>query len=179
MSEAISQLTDSNFEGEVISSEKPVLVDFWAVWCGPCKMIAPELKKLSEEKSGELKIGRLNVDDNRDIAIKYGISSIPTLLLFKNGEVVKKLIGAMSKDKILTEIGLTPEEFIQIKVEFSNENNWDSDVVCFGSLSYCCMRRNGCSRRDLALVERYPNKSLEEIMKIYFLRFLRRSVIVI
>ncbi|MBA7706176.1 Thioredoxin C-1 [subsurface metagenome] len=67
-------------------------------------MIAPELKKLSEEKSGELKIGRLNVDDNRDIAIKYGISSIPTLLLFKNGEVVKKLIGAMSKDKILTEI---------------------------------------------------------------------------
>jgi len=104
MSEAISQLTDSNFEGEVISSEKPFLVDFWAVWCGPCKMIAPELKKLSEEKSGELKIGRLNVDDNRDIAIKYGISSIPTLLLFKNGEVVKKLIGAMSKDKILTEI---------------------------------------------------------------------------
>jgi len=104
MSEAISQLTDSNFEDEVISSEKPVLVDFWAVWCGPCLMIAPELKKLSEEKSGELKIGRLNVDDNRDIAIKYGISSIPTLLLFKNGEVVKKLIGAMSKDKILTEI---------------------------------------------------------------------------
>jgi len=104
MSEAIYQLTDSNFEGEVISSEKPVLVDFWAVWCGPCRMIAPEIKKLAEEKSGELKIGRLNVDDNRDIAIKYGISSIPTLLLFKNGEVVKKLIGAMSKDKILTEI---------------------------------------------------------------------------
>lgn len=72
------------------------------------------------------------------------------------------------RDKILTEIGLTPEEFIQIKVEFSNENNWDSEVVCFGSLSYCCMRRNGCSRRDLALVERYPNKSFEEIMKIYF-----------
>jgi len=72
------------------------------------------------------------------------------------------------RDKILTEIGLTPEEFIQIKVEFSNENNWDSEVVCFGSLSYCCMRRNGCSRRDLALVERYPYKSLEEIMKIYF-----------
>jgi len=104
MPEAIYQLTDSNFEGEVINSEKPVLVDFWAVWCGPCKMIAQELQKLSEEKSGELKIGKLNVDDNRDIAIKYGISSIPTLLLFKNGEVVRKLIGAMSKDKILTEI---------------------------------------------------------------------------
>lgn len=72
------------------------------------------------------------------------------------------------RDEIFTEIGLTPEEFIQIKVEFSNENNWDSEVVCFGSLSYCCMRRNGCPRRDLALVERYPTKSLEEIMKIYF-----------
>ena len=72
------------------------------------------------------------------------------------------------RDEILTEIGLTPEEFMQIKEEFSNENNWDSEIVCFGSLSYCCMRRNGCSRRDLALVERYPNKSLEEIMKIYF-----------
>ena len=71
------------------------------------------------------------------------------------------------RDEILTEIGLTPEEFMQIKEEFSNENNWDSEIVCFGSLSYCCMRRNGCSRRDLALAERYPNKSLEEMMKIY------------
>ncbi len=104
MVEPISQLTDSNFESEVISSEKPVMVDFWAVWCGPCKMIVPELEKLSEEKSGELKIGRLNVDDNRDTAIKYGITSIPTLLLFKGGQVVKTLIGAMPKDKILTEI---------------------------------------------------------------------------
>ena len=72
------------------------------------------------------------------------------------------------RDEILIEIGLTPEEFMQIKEEFSNENNWDSEVVCFGSLSYCCMRRRGCSRRDIALVERYPNKSLEEMMKIYF-----------
>ena len=100
---AIYQLTDSNFEGEVINSEKPVLVDFWAVWCGPCRAIAPEIEKLAEEKSEELKIGKLNVDDNRDTAIKYGISSIPTLLLFKNGEVVKKII-AMSKNEILTEI---------------------------------------------------------------------------
>lgn len=100
---AISQLTDSNFEGEVINSEKPVLVDFWAVWCGPCRAIAPEIEKLAEEKIAELKIGKLNVDDNRDTAIKYGISSIPTLLLFKNGEVVKKII-AMSKNEILTEI---------------------------------------------------------------------------
>jgi thioredoxin 1 len=103
MSGAISQLTDSNFEGEVINSEKPVLVDFWAVWCGPCRAIAPEIEKLAEEKSEELKIGKLNVDENRDTAIKYGISSIPTLLLFKNGEVVKKII-AMSKNEIITEI---------------------------------------------------------------------------
>ncbi|MDP3011162.1 MAG: thioredoxin [Candidatus Hydromicrobium sp.] len=104
MSGAISQLTDSNFEGEVINSEKPVLVDFWAVWCGPCRVITPEIEKLAGEKSEELKIGKLNVDENRDTAIKYSISSIPTLLLFKNGEVVKKIIGIMSKDKILTEI---------------------------------------------------------------------------
>ena len=104
MSEAMIQLSDSNFESEVINSPKPVLVDFWAVWCGPCIMITPELEKLAAEKGDQLKIGKLNVDDNRDTAMKYSISSIPTLLLFKNGEIVKKLIGVMSKEKILTEI---------------------------------------------------------------------------
>jgi len=104
MSEAITQLSDSNFESEVINSPKPILVDFWAEWCGPCKMIAPELEKLAAEKNEQLKIGKLNVDDNRETAMKYSISSIPTLLLFKNGELVKKLIGVMSKDKIITEI---------------------------------------------------------------------------
>ena len=104
MSEAITQLSDSNFESEVINSQKPILVDFWAEWCGPCKMIAPELEKLAAEKNEQLRIGKLNVDDNRDTAMKYSISSIPTLLLFKNGEIVKKLIGVMSKDKIITEI---------------------------------------------------------------------------
>lgn len=104
MPESIGQLTDSNFESEVLSSEKPVLVDFWAVWCGPCKMVEPELEKLAEEKSEELRVGRLNVDDNRDIAVKYGITAIPTMILFKKGQVVKKLIGVMPKDKILTEI---------------------------------------------------------------------------
>lgn len=104
MSEGIIELTDSNFEDEVIKSESPVLVDFWAVWCGPCKMIEPEIEKLLDEKRDALKIGRLNVDDNRDTAIKFGISSIPTLLLFKNGEVKEKLVGAMSKDRILDKI---------------------------------------------------------------------------
>ena len=104
MSEGIIQLTDSNFESEVIESEHPVLVDFWAVWCGPCKMVEPEIEKISDEKKDSLKIGRLNVDDNRDTAIEFGISSIPTLLLFKNGEVKEKLVGAMSKDRILDKI---------------------------------------------------------------------------
>ncbi len=104
MSEGIIQLTDDNFDSEVSNNEVPILVDFWAVWCGPCKMIAPELEKLYEEKKDVLRIGKLNVDENRDIAIRYGITSIPTLMLFKNGQVVKKIIGAMPKDKILAEI---------------------------------------------------------------------------
>jgi len=98
------QLSDSNFDQEVLGSDLPVLVDFWAVWCGPCKMIAPEIEKLADEKNDVLKVGKLNVDENRDTAIKFGISSIPTLLLFKDGKVAKKLVGAMSKDKILNEI---------------------------------------------------------------------------
>jgi thioredoxin 1 len=99
-------ITQENFETEVINSSTPVLIDFWAVWCGPCKMVEPELDKIAAEKPDNvLKIVRLNVDQNREIAIKYGISSIPTLLLFKDGEIAKKLVGAMPKDRILREIG--------------------------------------------------------------------------
>jgi thioredoxin 1 len=103
MSDDFIQLTDSNFDSE-ISKSVPLLVDFWAVWCGPCKMITPELEKLNAEKKDVLRIGKLNVDENRNTAIKYGITSIPTLLLFKDGQEVKKLIGAMPKDRILDEI---------------------------------------------------------------------------
>lgn len=100
----VMEVTDSNFDSEVLKSNIPVLVDFWAVWCGPCKMVAPEVEKLAAEKADVLKIGKLNVDENRDTAIKYSITSIPSLLLFKDGQMVKKLVGAMSKDRILYEI---------------------------------------------------------------------------
>lgn len=104
MSEGMIELTDSNFDSEISKTETPILVDFWAVWCGPCRMVAPELEKLLAEKKDVLRIGKLNVDENRNISIKFSISSIPTLLLFKNGEMVKKMVGAMSKDKMLAEI---------------------------------------------------------------------------
>ena len=104
MSEGIIQLNNSNFDDEISKTGSPILVDFWAVWCGPCKMIAPELEKLHEEKKDSIRIGKLNVDENREIAIRYGITSIPTLLLFKDGQVAKKIIGAMPKDKILSEV---------------------------------------------------------------------------
>ena len=100
----VMEITDSNFDSEVLKSVTPVLVDFWAVWCGPCKMIGPEVEKLETEKAGALKVGKLNVDENRDTAIKYSITSIPTLLLFKDGQMAKKIVGAMSKDRILAEI---------------------------------------------------------------------------
>ena len=104
MSEGIIELTTSNFDSEIVKTETPILVDFWAVWCGPCRMVTPELEKLYDEKKDVLRIGKLNVDENRDIAVKFSISSIPSLLLFKNGEMVKKIVGAMPKDKILAEI---------------------------------------------------------------------------
>jgi thioredoxin 1 len=104
MSEGIVQLDNTNFDAEISKTGTPILVDFWAVWCGPCRMIAPELEKIYEEKKDLIRIGKLNVDENRDIAIRYGITSIPTLLLFKDGQVAKKIIGAMPKEKILSEV---------------------------------------------------------------------------
>jgi thioredoxin len=89
--------TDANFDQEVINSEIPVLVDFWAPWCGPCKMIAPLVEEIASEYQGKLKVVKLNTDDNQDVAIKYGIRSIPTLGIFKDGKVVDAVIGAVPK----------------------------------------------------------------------------------
>ncbi|MBW1853690.1 MAG: thioredoxin [Thermodesulfobacteriota bacterium] len=94
------EVNDSNFKSEVTDSEMPVLVDFWAPWCGPCKMIAPVLEELAKEYDGRVKIVKLNVDDSPDTASKFGIRSIPTLIMFKNGKVFEQTVGAQSKDNL-------------------------------------------------------------------------------
>ena len=93
----ISALTQDNFENEVLQSATPVLVDFWAEWCGPCKMIAPLLDELAAEYTGKIKIGKVNIDEQQELATKYGIRSIPTLLLIHKGEVTEQMVGAKSK----------------------------------------------------------------------------------
>ncbi len=95
------ELTNINFEKEVIQSEIPVLVDFWATWCGPCKMLAPELEQFAKEYEGKIKVAKLNIDDYTPVALQYGIEVIPTLLLFKNGKVEKKSVGFISKKEMI------------------------------------------------------------------------------
>ncbi|MBO9460900.1 MULTISPECIES: thioredoxin [Stappiaceae] len=97
---ATTQVTDSSFESEVLKSDGPVVVDFWAEWCGPCKMIAPALEEISEEMNGQVKITKLNIDENQDMAMKYGVRSIPMLILFKDGEPMATQIGAAPKGKL-------------------------------------------------------------------------------
>lgn len=99
----LKEITDANFD-EVIKTDKPVLVDFWAEWCGPCKMVGPVIEQLAEEYDGKAVIGKVNVDNNPDSSAKYGVRSIPTLLFFKNGEVVDKLIGASSKSTLIKKL---------------------------------------------------------------------------
>lgn len=99
MSKAL-EFTDDSFEDEVLNSDKPVLVDFWAEWCGPCKMVGPVVEELAGEYEGKAKIGKVDVDSNPETSTKYGIRSIPSLLIFKNGEVVDQIVGAVPKSQL-------------------------------------------------------------------------------
>lgn len=94
-------LTNENFDTEVLQSDIPVLVDFWATWCGPCKMIGPIVAEIAQENEGKIKVGKVNVDEQQRLAIRFGISSIPTLLVFKGGELANKAVGYMPKEELL------------------------------------------------------------------------------
>ena len=98
MNEAI-QFTDANFQSEVINSDQPVLVDFWAAWCGPCRVVGPTIEQLAADYDGTVKVGKLNVDENQNTASQFGINSIPSVLVFKNGDVVETLVGVQSKER--------------------------------------------------------------------------------
>ncbi len=104
MAGSVSEVTDANFQAEVVESDKPVLVDFWAPWCGPCRMVGPVLEELAGERGDELKIVKLNVDENQQTAASFEVLSIPTLILFRNGQVAKKVIGAYPKKRLEAEL---------------------------------------------------------------------------
>lgn len=100
MSVNVSEFTDANFQAEVLDSAEPVLVDFWAPWCGPCRMIAPMIEELAGEYAGSVKIGKLNIDDSPNSAGAFGVSSIPTLMIFKGGDVVDRFVGVQPKNRL-------------------------------------------------------------------------------
>ena len=99
-SELIKHTSDASFDADVLKADKPVLVDYWAEWCGPCKMIAPILDEVSKDYDGRLKIAKMNVDENRDVPAMFGIRGIPTLMLFKGGQVVQRIVGAQPKARL-------------------------------------------------------------------------------
>ena len=100
MADNVMELTDANFQSEVLDSDVPVLVDFWAPWCGPCKMMSPAIEAVAEENAGRVKVGKLNTDENQETPGQLGIQGIPTLIVFKNGEAVDRFVGVTSKEDI-------------------------------------------------------------------------------
>lgn len=101
---SVLKITSENYEEEVLKSDKLVLIDFYADWCGPCRMMGPIIDEIAEEKEGSIKVGKVNVDENQDLAMEYGVMSIPTIIIIKNGEVAKTLVGVRDKSEVLEEI---------------------------------------------------------------------------
>ena len=104
------EFTDANFQQEVINSDIPVLIDFWAVWCGPCKMIAPFIEEIAKEYEGKVKVGKLDVDNNPNVSMQYGIRSIPTLMIFRDGKVADQIMGAVPKNMISSKLDAQLQE---------------------------------------------------------------------
>ena len=103
----VAEFSDAGFQSDVINSQQPVLVDFWAPWCGPCKLLGPTIEELATTYSGRAKIGKVNIDDNQDVASEYGVSSIPTVILFKGGQIVDRFVGVTPKAKLSAAIDKT------------------------------------------------------------------------